>query len=278
MTKQILVVYHANCKDGLTAAAAFYSMLKDDAEYLPGIYQDANFDIEVFRSRHVYIVDFSYPLSLMEQICEVAEKVTLLDHHESAIQACKHITAKNFDMSRCTTERSGAAIAWNFVSGYTPLLVKFVEDYDTWKFQHEETKLINAALDLEERSVRHYFELVTERSIASLVHTGQTLIALQDVYLDSIMHGCLRTMPIGGMNLTVANANGMFASKLGNRIAEANDPKIGATYYDTRHGRVFSLRSIGDIDVSEIAKLYGGGGHKNAAGFKVPRDSILAQL
>lgn len=32
----------------------------------------------------------------------------------------------------------------------------------------------------------------------------------------------------------------------------------------------FSLRSVGDFDVSEIARKYGGGGHKNAAGFRVP--------
>jgi nanoRNase/pAp phosphatase (c-di-AMP/oligoRNAs hydrolase) len=34
--------------------------------------------------------------------------------------------------------------------------------------------------------------------------------------------------------------------------------------------RIFSLRSVGDFDVSAIAKIYGGGGHKNAAGFTVP--------
>ena len=30
-----------------------------------------------------------------------------------------------------------------------------------------------------------------------------------------------------------------------------------------------SLRSIGDFDVSEVAKRLGGGGHKNAAGYRI---------
>jgi uncharacterized protein len=30
----------------------------------------------------------------------------------------------------------------------------------------------------------------------------------------------------------------------------------------------WGLGSMGDFDVSEIAKAYGGGGHKNAAGFQ----------
>ncbi|WP_249139114.1 hypothetical protein [Actibacterium sp. MT2.3-13A] len=41
---------------------------------------------------------------------------------------------------------------------------------------------------------------------------------------------------------------------------------------DRAAARVFSLRSRGDggQDVSEIAASYGGGGHRNAAGFQMP--------
>jgi len=40
--------------------------------------------------------------------------------------------------------------------------------------------------------------------------------------------------------------------------------------WDTPEGRVFSLRSNDEgVDVSEVAKQYGGGGHRNASGFKV---------
>ena len=31
-----------------------------------------------------------------------------------------------------------------------------------------------------------------------------------------------------------------------------------------------SIYSIGDVDVSRVAERYGGGGHRNAAGFSVP--------
>ena len=42
-------------------------------------------------------------------------------------------------------------------------------------------------------------------------------------------------------------------------------------------GRVFGLRATDEgVDVSEVAKLYGGGGHAKAAGFKVPRGHVLA--
>lgn len=47
----------------------------------------------------------------------------------------------------------------------------------------------------------------------------------------------------------------------------------GATYYSTKDGSLkWSLRSTGNYDVSAIAKDFGGGGHKNAAGFTLVSD------
>ena len=41
-----------------------------------------------------------------------------------------------------------------------------------------------------------------------------------------------------------------------------------------------SLRSVGDVPVNKIAELFGGGGHKNAAGceFDVPLKEALERL
>jgi nanoRNase/pAp phosphatase (c-di-AMP/oligoRNAs hydrolase) len=51
----------------------------------------------------------------------------------------------------------------------------------------------------------------------------------------------------------------------------AQGEAFAAYYWDTPTGRVFSLRSTDEgLDVSEIAKQYGGGGHRNASGFRVP--------
>ena len=48
-------------------------------------------------------------------------------------------------------------------------------------------------------------------------------------------------------------------------------------WYVDSAGKVrVSLRSEGDYDVSGIAKRYGGGGHKNAAGFTATLEDIAA--
>jgi len=46
--------------------------------------------------------------------------------------------------------------------------------------------------------------------------------------------------------------------------------KVAALFRDIGNGFwKVSLRSKGDVNVAKIAELYGGGGHKNAAGFKI---------
>jgi len=46
---------------------------------------------------------------------------------------------------------------------------------------------------------------------------------------------------------------------------------FAAVFWVSQSEKTYSLRSRENgIDVSEIAKKYGGGGHKHAAGFKIP--------
>ena len=55
----------------------------------------------------------------------------------------------------------------------------------------------------------------------------------------------------------------------------SKDEPFAACYYETNKGRVYSLRSQSDgVDVSAIAGLFGGGGHKNAAGFRVTYEDL----
>lgn len=79
-----------------------------------------------------------------------------------------------------------------------------------------------------------------------------------------------REMVIGGTRVPVANLPYTLTSDAGHKMAMEHESRIGGCYWDTPDGRVFSLRSTDDgPDVSAIAKLYGGGGHAHAAGFRV---------
>jgi oligoribonuclease NrnB/cAMP/cGMP phosphodiesterase (DHH superfamily) len=70
----------------------------------------------------------------------------------------------------------------------------------------------------------------------------------------------------------VAHAPYAFASDLAYKMLEAYpDAPFAAVVVDAYGGRTYSLRSENSRqDVSEVAKTFGGGGHRNAAGFRVP--------
>lgn len=55
------------------------------------------------------------------------------------------------------------------------------------------------------------------------------------------------------------------------------DVKISAFFREIEEGWKVSLRSKGDINVAEIAEIFGGGGHRNAAGYKIKGSLIVAK-
>lgn len=78
----------------------------------------------------------------------------------------------------------------------------------------------------------------------------------------------LRHGLIGSWVIPVVNAGPYCVSEVVGELAEG--ASFAAAWHETADGRVaYSLRSRGDTgaDVSVIARAFGGGGHRNAAGF-----------
>src|SRR5512139_375416 len=82
MNKSI-VIYHADCLDGLGSAWAAYQQFGDSARYVPATYGDPfpKFDT----GDTIYILDFSYSPDVIDEAASKAEKILLLDHHQTAI-------------------------------------------------------------------------------------------------------------------------------------------------------------------------------------------------
>lgn len=81
-----------------------------------------------------------------------------------------------------------------------------------------------------------------------------------------------------GMKGFACNAPAKYASDLGHLLANASGT-FGLCYFYAGDKREWfcSLRSVGHFDVSEIARKFGGGGHRNAAGFSVKSLEDLRQ-
>lgn len=258
-----LVIYHADCADGFGAAWAARRALGDSAEYLPCQYGRPAPEIEP--GREVYIVDFSFPRDVLLAMGEKAKSILVLDHHKTAQEALSgewpeniHVT---FDM-----ERSGARMAWEFFNGSaTPALIQYIEDRDLWRWKLPDSREVSAPL----RSYPMDFALWDALSVGQLATEGAAILRYTNQQIGDLASMAQRR-DIGGHKVPVINAPACWASEICNTLAQGEP--FAASWCASETEIFWSLRSAPDgLDVSEIAKQFGGGGHKHAAGFKTER-------
>lgn len=282
MTK-ILCIYHGNCADGFGAAWAVRQALGDEVEFHPGVYQSPPPDVT---DRDVIMVDFSYKRPVLNDIADMARSVLILDHHKSAADDLADfppapdtwgawleyadVTGDNaaalFDM-----DRSGAMIAWNFFhpGKEPPRLLEHIQDRDLWRFDLPGTREVQAALFSLPYDFEVWDDLMTYGGIPDRFYRDGVAIERKHFKDINELLAVMQTrMTIGGHDVPVVNLPYTLSSDAGHKMAHGEP--FAACYYRKPDGWEFSLRSSDDgMDVSEIAKLYGGGGHRNAAGFRV---------
>lgn len=262
----MLVIYHADCLDGFGAAYAAWK--KDpEATFVAAKYGDTPPDVT---GQEVYILDFSYPEATLMDMVDVAQSVTILDHHKSAEKDLKPMLEAGLIQGEFDMNRSGAVMAWQYFhpDSEIPQLLKHIQDRDLWKFELPKTREICAALATVSRTFLAWNNIITPDDLYDLIISGEAILKAHNANVQAIVENAYR-FKIGGYDVPVANANYMFASDVGNILCRGEP--FAATWYQDGTHRYFSLRSEKGkgIDVSDIATFCGGGGHKHAAGFKV---------
>lgn len=271
MNNTTLVIYHGGCVDGFTAAwvardgLAFLGIA--EVEFMPRKYGDEAPDVT---GRDVYVLDFSWPREEMLKMKEQAKSLVVLDHHKTAESELSGLEFAEFDM-----ERSGAGMTWDhFYPGAARVpLVNYVEDRDLWRFRLPGSKEVNAFI----QSCPHTFEdwdVMNSTSLVEMKARGQGALDYINRYVRE-MKGQSRMLTFRGHRIPVVNAPYIGTSELVGALAEGHEFAMG--WFQRGDGKYqYSLRSKGEFDVSELAKEFGGGGHKNAAGFVTSALIVIA--
>lgn len=276
-----IIIYHKNCPDGFTAAWCAYRKFGPDCDFVPANYGEEPPDV---RGRRVFILDFSYKRPVMRQILSQAHSVAVLDHHKTAEAELAGISDEfllrpdliaNPPGSELPTiwfdmEKSGARLAWEYFFPDEPVswLVRYVEDRDLWRWRLRMSKEVNSALSsypwtFEQWDEMHSLPLTWPDKLAA---EGIAIERYKAQQVENIcQHAC--EIEMDGHRILAVNTTVQF-SEVAGKLAE-NRP-FGAAWFVRADGkRQWSLRSReGGIDVSEVAKAHGGGGHRNAAGFE----------
>ena len=258
-----IVLYHAMCADGLGAALAAYQQLGDNVEYKAIAYHDP-VDPEDYRDKTVYLVDFSFKREIYLAVKAIAKVVIVLDHHKSAAVELEGLV--EIDQTK-----SGAVLAWEYFNPTEPLpeMYSLLQDYDLWTHEYKESHWLNAyfktfLLHLTVREAHEHLMDIGQNDQIVMLDKGKAIFDYMNQQAESTASR-VHFGWFGKRIYPVVNCSPDLISLTGNILAA----KYGiALLYYNHEGRVHcSLRSVGVIDVSAIAVLNGGGGHKNAAGF-----------
>lgn len=266
--KDIVVIYHGQCKDGFGAAYAAWKKFGDTATYIP--WRDHSQTPCELKDKEVYIADFSFPKAIMEEMRANNRSVIVIDHHKTAEEQVTAYEENIFDI-----EHSGAYLAWNYFHPETdiPQLILYIEDHDLWKFELPHTREFGAALgeySIDFETWDKLNENLADRDhFSKFISHGAVIAGFEDRLVENILVHKEKAL-FEGHEIYVLNAERIYRSVLGHKLASLNGAEgrieMSIVYYRSNGKISCSLRSNGDVDVRTMAEKYGGGGHKNSAG------------
>lgn len=295
------IIYHANCLDGLTAAAVAYTAFEDNADYHAMQYGDKLPDIS--DGSIVYFVDFSLKLEELKELASRMHAVVVLDHHKTAQKELENVNElyelcsdiediKNMPngslLAHFDMNKSGAGIAYQFFCGLdrnSPIednMVRLVQDRDIWKWEFgEDTRKFNAYLWTVSKTPKAFAEIMRNSSnsttMKQMLRFGEMLLIGEKLNIESLAKKPFE-VTINGI-VGIAASAAILQSEVCAKLLKDNPQySYACCMYAKGDNMHYSLRSEGDFDVSEIAKVFGGGGHRNAAGFTRPRGKVEVRL
>lgn len=307
MTQPLLCVYHANCDDGFGAAWAVRHG-RPDTEFFAAIHGGRL--MPKVQGRDVVMVDFCYPLAIMEQLIAACKSMTVLDHHKSSMLDMAGFNDGKPGHPKCLLyfdmDKSGAMLAWQWFNKRQPApkFIEYIQDRDLWTKALPSVDQFTAGLRSYPQSFEVWDEILgfntshnelIDARVDDLIKEGTPILRYQNQLVDSAVRNSfwvtidvpsaiqLPGAPLGlgpngmeyyRMRFRGANVIPAIVSEVGEQLAI----RYGGTSLTWVQGFKnwnYQLR-IRDLeepafDVSVVAKAMGGGGHHKAAGFKVPQ-------
>ncbi len=261
-----ICIYNGGCDDGFAAALCVYLGLAKNVELFAASYGKPAPDVT---GREVILVDFSYKRADMKVLADQAKSILMLDHHKSAMEDMEGFVRPNceivFDMNR-----SGAMMAWDrFMKPIDSVcgleFIRYIQDRDLWKKELVNSEEFTMGLRSYPQDL-DLWQTFFKNGPVQLIEQGRAVYRYYRQCVEAAKSIAFESM-IDGVAVPVCNSTFALASDVAGELAEGRP--FAAVYYETKDGYVYSLRSRGDgMDVSKIALKFGGGGHKNAAGFK----------
>jgi nanoRNase/pAp phosphatase (c-di-AMP/oligoRNAs hydrolase) len=248
--------------------------------------ETANFNIDNYNS--FILVDFSDTFQIMSYLKnKFKENFIWIDHHKRAYESFKD----KLDIKGTRDHNySASRLVWKFFNKECPILVRYAEDMDIWKWNLENSKSINIILALNyskfavETNNSYFLKLLNNK----IFNKNKDNFILEGNSINKYIKNESKRTISKGKRIDFENYKTFIVNsqqKAGDlcdlifNSPEYKDVDI-VFVWNRVHKNNFdkvSLRSKNEkVDVSKIAEKYGGNGHTCAAGFVIDNiDEII---
>ena len=291
-----LIITHGNCVDGCSCRAILEEKYKDDAEYFevdhvevdPAFPEQFNKfwnEVSKFKNTEVFMADICLKEVFINLFLDNGNIINIIDHHESAIPLINKLREMkqkdkslpiNITFSDDNSE-SGAMLTWKHVHpGKTPpMMIEYVCDGDLWKFNYGyDTNYFYSGLlanNTQPKQIKkEYWNtlMYSNEELKKVLELGSTIYGPYIEKVKSFLPEAKEVI-LDGHKGYMVNADLKYKSELGNFLAQKN-MTFGLVWQEQESGIIAcSLRSIKPFAVKPIAEKFGGGGHGQAAAFRL---------
>lgn len=280
--------YHVDA-DGKCAAfwvKWFIGDIKDEEDEYIKINYGMDFPFEKIRDgEKVYIVDYSLPVEEMKRLLDITKDITWIDHHKTAIEKYKDfeepIRGVRYDgvagcmLTYCYLKhmtRNGEGKIKPFSKSMTkdaPYFTKLIADYDVWTFEYgDDTRFFHVSFEAENFNPDsdNWVELMGLMNEAQYIENGKIMLKYRDSFAKEYCESKGFETEFEGYKVYAMNV-GLAGSDWFKSVDDGSYDILMPFSFNGRNGTwTYSMYSK-TVDVSNIAKKFGGGGHKGAAGF-----------
>lgn len=272
--------YHKVDWDGVASAAIVQHCIPD--VILHPFNYDCEFPLDqIDRNDVVYFVDVSLqPYTKIFEVCAKAKRVIIIDHHKTLIDAANS-SAKpdNLELVLDPTF-AGCELVWNYFNPKeeTPRAICLLGQYDSWRDKEEKKKPYDREWEIAlsfqfgmrnyELDVTFFRENVLFDStlVPEIIERGELILKYQDNQNKIAMKSSF-LFEIEGFKCLCLNTgfrNSQVFSSVWNE--KEYDMMLAFSYTGSRWSySAYSTKQ--NIDCGAFAKMFGGGGHRGAAGF-----------
>lgn len=296
------IIYHGGCPDGLTAAWLIARSDRTKPARAFAHHHGNEPQQQPPGGGELWCLDLAFPPETLERWSGRFNRIITLDHHKTNahIHAGHNQTldetlaqvedpswrgiATTIDLTRSGCGLAAEAAAHLNPATATPDFVYDIEDRDLWAWRREGSRDVCFALDeafQQEKfsAVCAKLELATLVTRETLKERGAPLAAQFD---ETCLHYAQNAdwHTIAGHRIPLAEvSDAYYGSQTASILLSThpNAPFAGYKHTDEYGDIKIGLRSEDSReDVAAIAEKHGGGGHRNAAGFKLTSDTAAS--